>query len=477
VNRKFILNLLLAIGVNLLIKPFWILGVERSVQNTVGSEAYGLYFALFNFSFLFNIILDFGINNYNSTFISRYPFLLAKKFPQLVILKAALAFVYIIITILAGLAAGYNSLQIKLLLILCLNQILSFAITYIRSNISGMHFFATDSLLSVLDRLLMIIFCSALLWGNIMGPMKITWFVEAQTLSYIITLSICIFILKPYIGDIKWRWNKAFIIHLLRKSYPFAILGVLMGFYMKSDGVLIERLMADGNREAGRYASAYRLFDAGNMIAVLFAGLLLPIFSRMLHQKKDPSFLLKIGFTLIIIPALFAASVCLYYADDLIQLLYHKRDHEVAGVLGWLILSFVFTCMVYIYGTFITAASSLRFLNIIAALACVLNIALNIIMIKAYGITGAAITAFITQGFVALVHFYYTHWKFRIRPDYFLLSKIALVFLAEIFIPFALADLRYGFFTKIFLQGVLTLFLVFALRLADTKQIGRVFQR
>ena len=49
---------------NLLVKPIAIFGIDAEVQDRVGTEDYGLYFALLNFSFLFNILLDFGINNF-----------------------------------------------------------------------------------------------------------------------------------------------------------------------------------------------------------------------------------------------------------------------------------------------------------------------------------------------------------------------------------------------------------------------------
>ena len=45
--------------------------------------------------------------------------------------------------------------------------------------------FFTDSLLSVLDRVLMIVICAVLLWGRFTGgEFKIEWFVYAQTVAY-----------------------------------------------------------------------------------------------------------------------------------------------------------------------------------------------------------------------------------------------------------------------------------------------------
>ena len=72
-RKNFITNIGFLLLLNLLVKPFWILGIDRSVQNAIGAEAYGTYFALFNFAFLFQVVLDFGINNYNNRQIAGKP--------------------------------------------------------------------------------------------------------------------------------------------------------------------------------------------------------------------------------------------------------------------------------------------------------------------------------------------------------------------------------------------------------------------
>ena len=43
-RKTFVLNLIIMMGVNLLIKPFWILGIDRAVQNRLGFDAYGQYY-------------------------------------------------------------------------------------------------------------------------------------------------------------------------------------------------------------------------------------------------------------------------------------------------------------------------------------------------------------------------------------------------------------------------------------------------
>src|ERR1035438_3612126 len=96
--KKFLKNIALVLFLNLLIKPFWILGIDRSVQNHVGVADYGFYYSIFSFSFLLNILLDFGITNFNNKNIAQNNHLLEKHFSGLFLLKLLLGVVYISVT-------------------------------------------------------------------------------------------------------------------------------------------------------------------------------------------------------------------------------------------------------------------------------------------------------------------------------------------------------------------------------------------
>lgn len=89
-QRKFIVNIIILIGLNLLIKPFWIFGIDRTVQNIVDTQTYGIYFALFNFTFLFNIALDMGITNFNNRSVARRNDFLKESFARIFSLKIIL---------------------------------------------------------------------------------------------------------------------------------------------------------------------------------------------------------------------------------------------------------------------------------------------------------------------------------------------------------------------------------------------------
>ena len=80
------------------------------------------------------------------------------------------------------------TLLLGLLLILLINQVLVQLIFFLRSNISGLGHYRVDSMLSSLDKLLMLITCGVLLWVTPFGiSVSVESFALAQTLALVPT--------------------------------------------------------------------------------------------------------------------------------------------------------------------------------------------------------------------------------------------------------------------------------------------------
>ncbi len=419
-KRKFVTNLILLLFLNLLIKPFWLFGIDRTVQNIVGDETFGLYFALFNFSMLLNILLDVGITNYNNRNIAQHHFLLPKHLSNIIGLKMMLAMVYAVFTLVIAAIIGYNRIQFHLLFFLILNQFLISFTLYLRSNISALHLFRTDSFISVLDRSLMIVICSLLLFTNVF-PIEFTieWFVYAQSIAYAATTLITLLIVLQKSGRIKVRIDPVFFRVFLKKSFPYALLVLLMSFYNRIDSVMLERLLPHpiGKEQAGIYAQAFRLLDAVSMFGVLFAGLLLPIFARMIKQKEAVGQMVKLSYTLLIVPAIIIAVSSLYYSDNIMAALYHDNTIASSEILGILMIGFTGIATTYIFGTLLTANGSMKQLNIMAFSGMVLNIVLNLILIPRFQAHGSAYASMITQIFTGATQLILALMIFKLKPS------------------------------------------------------------
>lgn len=403
-RRAFLTNLLLLLALNLLVKPFYILGIDAGVQRAVGAEAYGLYAALLSLGFLLNIVLDLGITNYNTRHIAQHTPLMGKYVGGVAAMRGGLMLAYALLTVGAGIALGYQGAQLGMLGWLVLNQALVASILYLRSNIQGAQRFRQDSLLSVLDRALLIIGVGWLLWGRAGGaPFRIEWFVWAQTAAYGITLLVAVVLVRRLSGPLRVAWKPAFSWVVIKRSFPFALLILLMTFYYRIDTVMIERLLPEGAAQAGIYYQGFRWFEALNMLGYLVAGLLLPMFSRMLKEHADVSSLTALAFKLMLASSLGVAAFGTWHAEEVMALLYREHTSEAAPVFALLMWSFVAVCTTYVFGTLLTAAGSLRWLNWMAAGGAALNIALNLVLIPRMQAEGAAWAALTSQVLTAVV--------------------------------------------------------------------------
>lgn len=386
-----------------MVKPFWILGIDVGVQNRVGAEEYGMYYPIFGFSILFNIVLDFGITNFNNRNIAQHTQMLGRYFSGIFNVKLFLGIVYMLITLVFGYFVGYEGKAFFLLFLLGINQFLSSMILYLRSNISGLHLFKTDGLLSILDRFLMIIICSFLLWSDYFGgEFKIEWFVYAQFWAYLLTAIAAFIIVYHKANFFKPKIDFILFKIILKESMPFALLVLLMAFYYRLDSVMVERMLPNGKVEAGIYAQAYRLVEGFNMFGYLFSVLLLPIFSRMIQKKESVKMLVHTSFNLIFIPSVAIAFICWRYAHQFMDLLYVEYIDSAAKVFPILMFSFIAIATTYVYGTLLTANGSLKQLNIISLIGLLVNFGLNLWWIPIDGAVGAAKATLITQYLVVI---------------------------------------------------------------------------
>lgn len=475
-KKFFVVNLLFMLSLNLLIKSFWILGIDRSVQNALPSGEYGVYYALLNFSYLFNIILDFGINNFNNKTIAQNTFLLKKYFARILPLKLILAGVYIVAVFVVALIGGYKSRAFNMLMWLCLFQILTYFLTYFRSNISGLLLFKTDSILSILDKSLTIIFCSILLWTSFLKEdFKVEYFVYVQVLSIFISCVVALAICLTKTGFIKLVWNKAFMLAILKYGFPFALLSLLMSFYNRIDSVFLERLLDDNGFAAGVYASGFRLVDSANMVSYLFSVILLPFFAKLIkdskllptdfvgEKNKNIKDIIKISFHLLLVLSMGFVLVSFLYSNELMTLLYNKNIEESAEVYRILCFCFIPVSTTYIFGTLLTANGSMKKLNIVAACGMVMNIVLNIILVPKYQQNGSAVSSLVSQVVTAILQVWIAIRIFNISFNAKYVTKIISFVLCVTLMSYLVynVELMWGYRIVITLTVIIILAFVF----------------
>lgn len=475
-RKTFVTNLILLLFLNLLVKPFYIFGIDRTVQNVVGTEIYGLYAAMFSLSIIFNIILDLGIANFNNRSIAQNNDLLPRYFSSMVVLKFLLGVIYCVVLGFVGYTMNFSLEQFKIFGVLAINQFLLSFLLYLRSNISGTYMYKTDSCISVSDRLLMICICGYLLLTK-REDFKIEWFVYAQTISYLIPCIAAFCIVLRKAKKFTFTFEISFLWEIVKKTYPFALLSLLMSLYTRVDMVMIEQLLPNGAEQAGIYAQSYRILDAVSMFAYLFATLLLPMFAKLLKDKEPLGQFTKFSFLILIVPVITFVIACVSYSFELMNLLYEASVEESSKIFTILIVGFIPISSSYIFGTLLTANNSMKVMNIMAACGMIFNIVFNVIFIPRYGAWGAAVVSVITQFLTGLIQIVLSikYFKFNI-PWKDIVKMLIFISVNVIMFIFLKEKICSNWIWNILVLCVVGFIFAFVIRLITIRDIITIFK-
>jgi O-antigen/teichoic acid export membrane protein len=166
------------------------------------------------------------------------------------------------------------------------------------------------------------------------------------------------------------------------------------------------------------------------MIAYLFAGLLLPIFARMIKLKHHVEDLVRLSFSILFILSASAAIFSVNFNVEIMHRLYEHHVSDSAEVFSLLMCCFVFVATTYVFGTLLTANGNLKILNYMAASGMMLNILLNIALIPHYKAMGSALSSLVTQGATAVFQVLFAQKLFKFKLNFPYMGALLVFFVA-----------------------------------------------
>lgn len=409
---KFLSGITFFFVLNVLIKPIWVFGIDMVVQNRVGADVYGGYFALLNITLMFAILLDMGINMSNTRNVAGDASSIRAYFPSLFFLRILLFFFFALVAGATGIILGYDAYMLKLLAWMIVNQFLLSSVLFIRSYVGGLQLFKWDAFLSVADKFLMVVIVGFMLYGK-GGTFHIEYFIGGQTLAYFLALSIGTGVIRNKLTQMTWPFDRERIKKALKQAMPFATLILVMGLYTRLDGVMVERMK--GSVSGGMYAGAFRLLDIAIQIGVLYSFVLIPVFTRKLNNQHYYGTLMRTSHNLLLSISLSVAMLVLVFHQHLVHWFYDHATTSMGYTLAILMMSLPAFYMGYLYGSALTAGGKTKILNRIALGGLGVNFMLNIILIWHFAEVGAAIATLITQWIAALMQMYFARKIYRVH--------------------------------------------------------------
>ncbi len=423
-------NLVLVILLNVLVKPGWILFVDRVVQNQNGNIAFGNYGKYLSLSFVFSIILDLGISNLNQKNVATEENAIRRDFYPFMKSKSLLALVYLLWMHLLFWVSGFPASEYLLFLSVCFIQIATSMSLFIRSNASGLHLFRLDSWLSVLDKFVALVICVTIIYG--LGRLlDVTSYAMIQFLGFFSVIVVGLIYLRSYLKssapDTHYGWDV--FMRSLRRAAPYALVVFFMSLYHRLDYFLIAQYAPGAAADAGRYMAAYRIVDIVTMAAFLIANILLPYFARQYEKGEDiakPIHFFSILMGSLSIPI---SAYLFYYSDPLCQFLYVHDSHISAQQLHILALSLPALYLNYIYSSFLTAADGVRTLVYISLIAAAVFLLSTRILLPSIGLISISWTSTALYFALLVVYISVMYFRYGVGPKPWLqLALTAVVF-------------------------------------------------
>ena len=299
--------------------------------------------------------------------------------------------------------------------------ILSFAILFQVFNVIDFNYQAeVKSKYVVKVQFFQLIFSSSTKLFLIFIKAPLLWFVWVYCFdAFLLAIGLVgIYIIKS--GNfLLWRWKWEFARTLMRDSWPLILSGIIVSIYVNIDQVMIKHMIDE--QAVGMYAIATRISTAWDFIPIAITSSLFP---AILNAKYNNSSIyqqrLQALYDILVWLAILIAIVIICLSESIIDLLVGQECAPAASVLSIAIIAGIFTNIGLINNKFFEAEN--RQIDILyrSLLGVSVNIFLNIILIKKYGVYGAAMATVAAQFSTSIV---YTYLKKDARILFFMFLK------------------------------------------------------
>ena len=220
------------------------------------------------------------------------------------------------------------------------------------------------------------------------------------------------------------RFKKSLAYSFLSESWPLMLSGIVISVYMKIDQVMLKEML--GNEAVGQYAAAVRLSEAWYFIPLIICSSVFPaiINAKALNQDLYNERLQKL-FDILAVIAIIIAIPMTFTSNWLAELLYGDQYSEAGNVLSIHIWAGVFVFLGIASSKWLIVENLQIYFTINTTIGVVINIILNYILIKKFGVEGSAWATLISQFIAAYLSL--SFWV-KTRPNFVSLSK-SLLFL------------------------------------------------
>ena len=391
-----------------------------------GADFYGNYVTSYEFLAFFGIIADAGLFTIAVREMSKNPqktaFILGNIFSMRLLL-------IIFVTILAGISAQFIPSYSPLVKTGIWITGVSMALTIIAGTLSSVlqsrmkiHYFSGSLVLGKII-LAILIYSLTKFYTTTKSPEKIfiLMLISGVIANFIFALSTFYFTQKEVKISLKFDfnwWKKT-----LKTSIPYGVSLILQTLYLRADLVIISIIL--GATAVGIYGISARILESFLILGVFFGQAILPKLSAEEKNLQKYQQTLIWGLEKCLIFAFPLITGTYLFAPEIITLLsnssYLSPENSIGAdkILLILIPTILFAYLNQLFSFGLVSKNKQNYLLIVNSIALFLNISLNLLFLKPYGIITAAISTLFCEFIVFILLTHKTFKKLNPKFNYF----------------------------------------------------------
>lgn len=421
----------------------------------LGVDGFGTLYLAMSFGLLFGVLVEFGLNQQLVRAIARDPALAGPYLVNALAIKLALAFVaYLAILALID-VLGYSAEVGSVIAVYCLILAWNGVSTTFTAVYQGTQRVVYAAVGSIIEKLLVCLLAIGLLWLGFGVVAMAAVFVAGAVAS-----AVWQGLYLRRVARLELQLDRAVIGTLVRNAIPFLAYWVLGSLYYRLDTILLSKL-TDAT-VLGWYGAAYRLFDTLVFLpSIVASAILFPILAQLSVQSRPALQRAMIkGLDLILIVGIPISVGLFTLAEPIIRLIYRQADFvQAVPALQWLAVGLLLLYINSILSVTLVSLNEERKMTLVAGLALVLNLGLNLALIPMFQHVGAAATTAATEGFILAYLLAVTPRDLLARSTLGVFAKAGIAAAAMALVLIALRDQSLGLLVPLgaavyFLVGV-----------------------
>ena len=373
-------------------------GLIVLISRTLGPEGLGQYSFIFYYVGLLGIFSDLGVGFYFMREVARDKSKLGELLPDVLGFKVILAFINFGIIVLITLLLPKPE-WMKLLIVMAGAEAMLTWVAQVFVRIMYAHEVTKyEAIAKTVERF----------WAFIAGGIVLYYsralppFVVALLAGYVLREVMRIKFGMKFVDAVRIRFRPGVWVSLLKKSYPFWLIGLFTLIYYRTDMVMLNLLR--GDYETGIYRAAYTLIEVSLFIPNIVVSTTMPSMARLHKEdRKTLEVLFKKSFQMLLLIGLAGAAVYTIFARFGILVVFGEKFLPSVSILRILGVAVPFMFLNSLFGSFLNATGRELTFTKITGFTALLNVLLNYVLILHYGAVGAAVATVVSQGMASVL--------------------------------------------------------------------------